>query len=55
MADRPRSGGGSVMPAGGGRPRCGFDILSSEPLDNEGRRPVLSGGECLEAVDAKEE
>jgi hypothetical protein len=55
MADRLRSGGGSVMPAGGGRPRCGFDILSSEPLDKEGRRPALSGGECLEAVDANEE
>ena len=43
------------MPAGGGRPRCGFDILSSELLENEGRQPVLAGGEYLEAVDAKEE
>jgi hypothetical protein len=43
------------MPAGGGRPRCGFDILSSEPLEREGSRPVLVGGEYLEAGDAKEE
>ena len=43
------------MPAGGGRPRCGFDILSSELLEREGRRPVLAGGEYLEAVDAAEE
>jgi hypothetical protein len=43
------------MPAGGGRPRCGLDILSSELLEKEGRRPVLAGGEGLEAGDATDE
>lgn len=57
----PRSGGGSVMPTGGGSPRCGFDILLSELSEKEGRLPVgaggeyFEGGEYIELAEAKEE